>query len=224
MVEGGHHIRNRASTPIPERPMPRTSNTFIFYDLMFMNILSFPCYEVTLASAVGHKWVNIYSNGWKSNHEFFNNPDHVVLIKSWRTHRNKMRITCNSPSNLIKCLFGFSSSAFAIHLHVYWSRSAIRQSMSSSAIFTLTHWPWEIRTKFYICNFKWILVIDGWGISCEIALIWMSLDVTDDQSTLVQVLACWQQAITWTSVDPDLCAIWRHWATMLRTIWIGLKG
>ena len=41
---------------------------------------------------------------------------------------------------------------------------------------------------------KWILVIDGWGICCEIALIWMSLDFTDDQSTLVQVLACCHQA------------------------------
>ena len=37
--------------------------------------------------------------------------------------------------------------------------------------------------------FKLILVIDGWGISCEIALIWMSLDFTDDQSTLVEVMA-----------------------------------
>ena len=27
--------------------------------------------------------------------------------------------------------------------------------------------------------FKQILVIDGWGISCEIVLIWMSLDLTD---------------------------------------------
>ena len=50
-------------------------------------------------------------------------------------------------------------------------------------------------------------MIDGWGISCEIALLWMSLDFTDDQSTLVQVMA-WavrQQAITWANVDPDLC-------------------
>ena len=37
--------------------------------------------------------------------------------------------------------------------------------------------------------FKQILVIDAWGISCEIALKWMSLDFTDDQSTLVQVMA-----------------------------------
>ena len=42
--------------------------------------------------------------------------------------------------------------------------------------------------------FKRILVIDGWGISCEIALIWMSLDLSDDQSTLVQVIAWCRQA------------------------------
>ena len=36
--------------------------------------------------------------------------------------------------------------------------------------------PWEI------CNFlifKLILVIDGWGVFCEIALRWMPLDLTD---------------------------------------------
>ena len=37
-------------------------------------------------------------------------------------------------------------------------------------------------------------MIDGWGISCEIALIWMSLDFMDDQSTLVQVMAWCHQA------------------------------
>ena len=41
---------------------------------------------------------------------------------------------------------------------------------------------------------KGILVIDDWGISCEIALIWMSLDFTDNQSTLVQVMAWCHQA------------------------------
>ena len=43
--------------------------------------------------------------------------------------------------------------------------------------------PWEIWMKFLVCSFqtvKQILVINGWGISCEIALIWMSLDSTDD--------------------------------------------
>ena len=37
-------------------------------------------------------------------------------------------------------------------------------------------------------------MIDGWGISCEIAIIWMSLGCTDDQSTLVQVMAWCRQA------------------------------
>ena len=41
---------------------------------------------------------------------------------------------------------------------------------------------------------KQILVIDDWGISCEIALIWMSLDFIDEQSTLVQVMAWLSQA------------------------------
>ena len=50
--------------------------------------------------------------------------------------------------------------------------------------------------------FKQISVIDGWGISCEIALIWMSLDFIDDQSTLVQVMAWCCQA---TSHYLGLC-------------------
>ena len=45
-------------------------------------------------------------------------------------------------------------------------------------------------------------MIDGWGISCEIDLIWMSLEFTDDQ---VMLGAVEQQAITWANVDPDLC-------------------
>ena len=48
--------------------------------------------------------------------------------------------------------------------------------------------------NFRYVIFKQFLVIDGWGISCEIALIWMSLDFTDDQSTLVQVMAWCHQA------------------------------
>ena len=35
---------------------------------------------------------------------------------------------------------------------------------------------------------------DGWGISYEIALRWMPLDLTDDKSTLVQVMAWCRQA------------------------------
>ena len=36
--------------------------------------------------------------------------------------------------------------------------------------------PGKFEWNFRHVIFKQILVIDGWGISCEIALIWMSLD------------------------------------------------
>ena len=52
---------------------------------------------------------------------------------------------------------------------------------------------WLLHSMFVLI-FKLILVIDDWGICCEIALIWMSLDFTDDQSTLVQVMAWCRQA------------------------------
>ena len=54
--------------------------------------------------------------------------------------------------------------------------------------------PGKYESNFRHVIFKQILVIDGWGISCEIALIWMSPDFTDDQSTLVQVMAWCRQA------------------------------
>ena len=54
--------------------------------------------------------------------------------------------------------------------------------------------PGKFSWNFIYVIFKQILLIDGWGISCEIGLIWMSLDFTDDQSTLVQVMAWCCQA------------------------------
>ena len=54
--------------------------------------------------------------------------------------------------------------------------------------------PGMFEWKFRHVIFKLMLVIDGWGIPCETALIWMSLNFTDDQSTLVQVMAWCHQA------------------------------
>ena len=54
--------------------------------------------------------------------------------------------------------------------------------------------PGEFQENFRYVIFKRILVIDGWGISCEIALIWMSLDLNYEKSTLVQVMAWCCQA------------------------------
>ena len=41
--------------------------------------------------------------------------------------------------------------------------------------------------------FKLILMIGGWGNFCKIALRWMSMDLTDNKSTLVQVMAWCRQ-------------------------------
>ena len=48
--------------------------------------------------------------------------------------------------------------------------------------------------NFRYLIFKIISVIDGWGISCELGHKWMSLDLTDDKSSLVQVMAWCHQA------------------------------
>ena len=56
--------------------------------------------------------------------------------------------------------------------------------------------PGKFEWNFRYVIFKQILIIDGWGICCEIVLIWMSLDFTDDQSTLVQLMAWCHQATT----------------------------
>ena len=57
--------------------------------------------------------------------------------------------------------------------------------------------PGKFEWNFEYVIFKLILGIDGWGLSCEIALIWMSLDFTDDQSTLVHVVSqCWPRSLS----------------------------
>ena len=63
--------------------------------------------------------------------------------------------------------------------------------------------PGKFEWVFRHVIFKQILVVDGWGISCEIALLWMSLDFTDDQSTLAQPLP--EPMLTQISV-----VIWCH--------------
>ena len=59
---------------------------------------------------------------------------------------------------------------------------------------------------------KLIFVIDGLGTSREIALRWLSLKVTEDKSTLVQVKAWCRQAKA--LLEPTLTqiyvAIWLH--------------
>ena len=54
--------------------------------------------------------------------------------------------------------------------------------------------PGKFEWKFRYLIFQIISVTDVWGISCELVFRWMSLDLADDKSTLVQVMAWCRQA------------------------------
>ena len=54
--------------------------------------------------------------------------------------------------------------------------------------------PGKFAWNFRQVIFKQISVINAWGISCEIIPRRMSLDLTDDKATLVQVMAWCRQA------------------------------
>ena len=54
--------------------------------------------------------------------------------------------------------------------------------------------PGKFQWNFRQAIFKQILVFDGSGIYCEIAIIWLSLGFNDNQSTLVQAMAWCRQA------------------------------
>ena len=54
--------------------------------------------------------------------------------------------------------------------------------------------PGRFQINFRKVIFKLTSVNDGWGISYEISLRWMPLDLIDDKSTLVQVMAWCRQA------------------------------
>ena len=89
--------------------------------------------------------------------------------------------------------------------------SDIETGPRSSAATILTLWHWQapvfldemILTHCRLGNSNESLhkqlsklnsVTNGWGKCCEIAMRWMSLDHTDDKSTLVQVMAWCREA------------------------------
>ena len=61
------------------------------------------------------------------------------------------------------------------------------------------------------------MVIDGWGISCAIAIRWLPLDLTDDKLTLVHIMACCHQATShylsqcWLRFMPPYGIIRSQW-------------
>ena len=76
--------------------------------------------------------------------------------------------------------------------------------------------PYNKAVEKFEWNFNQVIlkqtfVIDSCSISCEIDLKWMSRDLTDDKSILVQVMAWCCQAINWVKVDQNL---YHHMASL----------
>ena len=90
---------------------------------------------------------------------------------------------CNTRQRWVKWVIFKLVSWINIHEHFLWYCPKVNSLA-----------PGKFYWNFRHVIFKQILVIGGWSSSCEIALIWMSLDFTDDQSTLVQVMAWCRQA------------------------------
>ena len=83
--------------------------------------------------------------------------------------------------------------------------------------------PGRFQRNFRKVIFQLILVIDGCDISNEIALRWTSLDLSDDKSTLVQVMAwcrkatsdyvnqCWPRSMPSYGVTTSFWRHFHHW-------------
>ena len=76
--------------------------------------------------------------------------------------------------------------------------------------------PGTFKWNFRYLIYQIISVTYGWGMSCELTLRWMSFDLTDDMSTLVQLMAwcrpatshylsqCWPRSLSSYGVTRPL--------------------
>ena len=141
------------------------------------------------------------------------------LLDAWSSH-----LVSSGSSSL--CYSSFSWNLFFSLLEIasllYWFRLTPRltnweQGILSTSDDTITVpvakqqvklnlvVPVRFERNYREIMLKLISVNDGWGFSCETTLMWLSLDPTYDKSTMVQVMASWQDDITSASVDPNLC-------------------
>ena len=89
----------------------------------------------------------------------------------------------------------YRMDVFTMHQAITWTNVGMFSPIISPANVAVNSLaPGKFEWNFRHVIFKQILVIDDRGISCEIALIWKPQDLTDDKSTLVQVMAWCRQA------------------------------
>ena len=134
-----------------------------------------------------------------------------VIFPVFQYHQNTsyvLKLSCDDTRDSKNLIGSFSQSDISLTAKLTWSFN--RQpcfhprgvwSLFPSGVSDGFVGPLGPTNSLAPGKFEWnfryvkrILVIDAWGISCEIDLIWMSQDFTDDQSTLVQVMAWCRQA------------------------------
>ena len=111
-----------------------------------------------------HTWYHHHTLGWSMTVM----SSMMMMWRQWET------ISCAIMSTL--------SSLLALEVVIRKTSNANSNTVNSLA-------PGRFQFNFRKVIFKLTLVNGGWGISYEITLRWMPQDLTDDKSTLVQVMA-----------------------------------
>ena len=115
------------------------------------------------------------------------------LVISCEIPLSQMSLNLTDDKSALVQVMAWCREATIHYLNQCWSRSMSPYGVTRPQWVVNSLVPGKFEWNFRYVIFKRISVIDGWGMSCEIALIWMSLDLTDDQSTLVQVMAWCRQ-------------------------------
>ena len=151
--------------------------------------------NVLICSLIWHSWANLIQL-WSLL--FFRmtpivSTSHFASSLVWRKdgHPPQMGGPCRVRLSSIGTALSLPySSKLGVHISY---NSQINSHMVHGYVFNSLA-PGRFEQHFRKVIFMLISVTDGWGISCKIAFRWMPVDLTDDKSTLVQVMAWCRQA------------------------------
>ena len=127
-------------------------------------------------------------------------------------------VPCDWPSTVwAYSKQGTENGSWSIHIATSVN-IALYESLCYASLYH--HWEWDMNILNSLapgrseCDsenviFNLVLLIGIFRPSHDNALWWMPQDLSDDKSTLVQVMACdiRQQAITWANVDSVPCCL-----------------
>ena len=188
------------------------------------------CSEVTAWTKVRDRW----QHTWWCNIRYKNiksprYPGWINNYSSWYQFKLKSLFKIIFHTENVPNPHHHYSSAILISPGLFQHQTAChhagKQCHAAPYHDDLTHWPLgdfkEILDKWFS---SYIYVIDGWGISNEVAIRWMSLDFSKNKSTLVQVMAWCHQATShnlnqcWPRSLSPYGVIRRQWVKALRHV------